>query len=156
MRQRLTVSGTFPGEAIRFPIQIAALHDGAQQQLAAEMGWSLGFVESTPLLPEATEVELGEARERLPGKPSESGFGGSYRPGRGDAVNPAAFLFCRSKGQSELLLQGSREKAAHGMPLPASGTHHFIDRRPLRASQHRNDFVVLRQALRLRLRLGIL
>ena len=40
--------------------------DGAQQQLAAEMGGCRGFVESAPLLPQLAELELGEARERLP------------------------------------------------------------------------------------------
>jgi hypothetical protein len=40
--------------------------DSAQQQLAAEMRRCIGFVESTPLLTKLAEVELGEARERLP------------------------------------------------------------------------------------------
>jgi hypothetical protein len=40
--------------------------DGAQQQLAAEVRGCLGFVESAPLLPQLAELELREARERLP------------------------------------------------------------------------------------------
>ena len=40
--------------------------DSSHQQLAAEMRRCLGFVESTPLLTKFAEVELGEARERLP------------------------------------------------------------------------------------------
>jgi hypothetical protein len=39
---------------------------GAQQQLAAEMRGCVGFVERAPLLPQLAELELGEARERLP------------------------------------------------------------------------------------------
>src|SRR5438105_14233918 len=45
---------------------LQAVCDGAQQQLAAEMRGCLGFVESAPLLPQLAELELGEARERLP------------------------------------------------------------------------------------------
>src|SRR5438270_3487747 len=40
--------------------------DGSQQQLAAEMGGCLRFVESAPLLPQLAELKFGEARERLP------------------------------------------------------------------------------------------
>src|SRR5438105_1145393 len=40
--------------------------DGAQQQLAAEMRGYVGFVESPPLLTKLGEIQLGEARERLP------------------------------------------------------------------------------------------
>src|SRR5690349_7434715 len=40
--------------------------DGAQQQLAAEMRGCVGFVESAPLLAKLPELELREARERLP------------------------------------------------------------------------------------------
>jgi hypothetical protein len=45
---------------------LQTVRDGAQQQLAAEMRGCLGFVERAPLLPQLAEVELGEARERLP------------------------------------------------------------------------------------------
>ena len=45
---------------------LQAVCDGAQQQLAAEMRGYLGFVESAPLLPQLAELELREARERLP------------------------------------------------------------------------------------------
>ena len=38
----------------------------SDQQLAAEMRRCLGFVESAPLLTKLPEIELGEARERLP------------------------------------------------------------------------------------------
>ena len=37
-----------------------------QQQLSAEARRWLGFVESAPLLTKLAEIELGEARERLP------------------------------------------------------------------------------------------
>src|SRR5215831_4009093 len=40
--------------------------DGSQQQLAAEVRRRLGFVERAPLLTKLAEIELGEARERLP------------------------------------------------------------------------------------------
>src|SRR5215472_13501854 len=40
--------------------------DGSQQQLSAEARRWLGFVESAPLLTKLAEIELGEARERLP------------------------------------------------------------------------------------------
>src|SRR5689334_21100251 len=40
--------------------------DGSQQQLAAEMRGCVGFVESAPLLAKLPELELREARERLP------------------------------------------------------------------------------------------
>ena len=46
--------------------------DGSQQQLATEMGGCVGFVESAPLLPQLPELELGEARERLPASPDIS------------------------------------------------------------------------------------
>src|SRR5882757_6726511 len=40
--------------------------DSSHQQLAAEMRRGLGFVESAPLPTKFAEVELGEARKRLP------------------------------------------------------------------------------------------
>ena len=40
--------------------------DGSYQQLAAEMRGCIGFVESAPLLTKLAEIELGEARKRLP------------------------------------------------------------------------------------------
>jgi hypothetical protein len=42
-----------------------AVCDSSHQQLAAEVPWRLSFVETTPLLTKFTNVELGEARERL-------------------------------------------------------------------------------------------
>ena len=45
---------------------LQAICDGAQQQLAAEMRGCLGFVESAPVRTKLAELELGEARERLP------------------------------------------------------------------------------------------
>src|SRR5690348_16907679 len=45
---------------------LQAVCDGAQQQLAAEMRGCFGFVESAPLLPQLADLELGEARQRLP------------------------------------------------------------------------------------------
>jgi hypothetical protein len=43
-----------------------AVRDSSHQQFAAEVGGRLSFVETTPLLTKLAEVELGEARERLP------------------------------------------------------------------------------------------
>jgi hypothetical protein len=40
--------------------------DSSHQQLTAEVRRCLGFVESAPLLTNSAEVELGEARKRLP------------------------------------------------------------------------------------------
>jgi hypothetical protein len=40
--------------------------DSSYQQLAAEVRRCLHFVDTTPLLTKFAEVELGEARERLP------------------------------------------------------------------------------------------
>jgi len=40
--------------------------DSSHQQLAAEMRRCLGFIENAPLLTKLPEIELGEARERLP------------------------------------------------------------------------------------------
>jgi hypothetical protein len=51
------------------PTESEFLHpvtDSSQQQLAAEVRQRLGFVESAPSLTELAEIELGEARERLP------------------------------------------------------------------------------------------
>jgi hypothetical protein len=43
-----------------------AVRDSSHQQFAAEMRRCLGFVESAPLLTQFAEIEVGEARERLP------------------------------------------------------------------------------------------
>ena len=43
-----------------------AVRDSSHQQFAAEMRRCLGFVKSTALLAKLAEIELGEARERLP------------------------------------------------------------------------------------------
>ena len=40
--------------------------DSSYQQLVAEVRRGIGFVESAPVLTKFAEVELGEARERLP------------------------------------------------------------------------------------------
>jgi hypothetical protein len=40
--------------------------DGSYQQLAAQMRRRIGFVERAPLLAKLAEIELQEARERLP------------------------------------------------------------------------------------------
>jgi hypothetical protein len=40
--------------------------DSSYQQLAAEMRGCIGFVERAPALTKLAEIELGEARERLP------------------------------------------------------------------------------------------
>src|SRR6516225_4552185 len=47
----------------------------------------------------------------------------------------------------ELLLQSSREDAAHRVALPTRGARHFVDRCPLELPQHRNDLILLRRAL---------
>ena len=40
--------------------------DSSYQQLAAEMQGCIGFVERAPALTKLAEIELGEARKRLP------------------------------------------------------------------------------------------
>jgi hypothetical protein len=40
--------------------------DSSQQQFAAEMRGCIGFVERAPALTKLAEIELGEARKRLP------------------------------------------------------------------------------------------
>src|ERR1700757_1936842 len=74
----------------------------------------------------------------------------------GDAVDAAALLFGRSEGEPELLLQGSRKDAAHGMTLPAGDARHLVDRCALGLTQHGNHHVLLRRALWVvsRLRIG--
>ena len=47
--------------------------DSSYQQLVAEVRRGIGFVESAPLLAKFAEVELGEARERLPASRSTWG-----------------------------------------------------------------------------------
>src|SRR5216684_6215849 len=71
----------------------------------------------------------------------------------GDAVDPAAILFGRGKGEPELLLQGSREDPAHRVPLPAGRARHLIDRCTFAAAQHGNDRILLRWTFVVRLRL---
>src|SRR5436190_4718773 len=63
---------------------LQAVCDGAQQQLAAEMGGCLGFVESPPLLTKLDERELREARERLPANRNISNR--AAHAGSGDAM----------------------------------------------------------------------
>jgi hypothetical protein len=62
---------------------LQAVCEGAQQQLAAQMRGCFGFVESAPLLPQLTELELGEARERLPASPDISKRAAHARSGAG-------------------------------------------------------------------------
>src|SRR5438132_639858 len=61
--------------------------DGSDQQLAAEMGGSIGFVETAPLLAKLVDVELGEARQRLPAGILLSG---GHRRHRSGAVSTTA------------------------------------------------------------------
>src|SRR5439155_21564871 len=55
--------------------------DRSDQQLAAEMWRSIGFVYKTPLLAKLAEIELGEARQRLPAGIVLSGGHGRHRSG---------------------------------------------------------------------------
>src|ERR1700730_6248943 len=60
---------------------LQAVCDCSDQQLAAEMGGGIGFVETAPLLAKLTDVELGEARERFPAGILLSGGHGRHRSG---------------------------------------------------------------------------
>src|SRR6267143_244415 len=53
--------------------------DRSDQQLAAEIGGSIRLVETVPLLAKLADVELGEARERLPAGLLVSGGHGRHR-----------------------------------------------------------------------------
>ena len=55
--------------------------DGSDQQLAAEMGGSIGLIETAPLLAKLADVELGEARQRLPAYILLSDGHGRHRSG---------------------------------------------------------------------------
>src|SRR6266436_7491117 len=55
--------------------------DRSDQQLAAEMGGSIHFVETVPLFAKLVDVEFGEARERLPAGILVSGGHGRHRSG---------------------------------------------------------------------------
>src|ERR1700680_3543305 len=70
-----------------------------------------------------------------------------------DAVNPAALLLGRGEGEAELLFEGSREDATHGVALPARRTRYLIDRHTFGSTQHRDDPIMFRGALRLGLSL---
>src|ERR1700736_5201754 len=72
-----------------------------------------------------------------------------------DAVNPAALLLGRGEGEAELLFEGSREDATHGVALPARRTRYLIDRHTFGSTQHRDDLILLRGALRLGLSLRV-
>src|ERR1700719_3045142 len=72
-----------------------------------------------------------------------------------DAVNPAALLLGRGEGEAELLFEGSREDATHGVALPARRTRYLIDRHTFGSTQHRDDLILLRAALRLGLSLRV-
>src|SRR5262249_56539812 len=77
------------------------------------------------------------------GEPKRHGMKTSYACRAVDAVDAAALLLGRSNRQPELLLQRSREDAAHGVALPSRGIRHLIDRSALGSTQHRNDLVLL-------------
>src|SRR5205807_3138097 len=55
--------------------------DCSDQQLAAEMGGSIGLIETAPLLAKLADVELGEARQRLPACIPLSDGHGRHRSG---------------------------------------------------------------------------
>src|SRR4029077_12213137 len=55
--------------------------DCSDQQLAAEMGGSIGLIEMAPLLAKLAHVELGEAGQRLPAYILLSGGHGRHRSG---------------------------------------------------------------------------
>src|SRR6516162_9109763 len=90
-----------------------------------------------------------------PGEPKRWRSTLSYACRFSDAVDAAAFPFGGSNRQPELLLQGARKDAAHGVALPPGGARHLIDGCALGSPQHRNDLVLLRSALCVRLRLRV-
>src|SRR5205807_5653330 len=55
--------------------------DRSDQQLAAEVGGSIRLVETAPFLAKFAEIELGEARERLPAGILLSDGHGRHRSG---------------------------------------------------------------------------
>src|SRR5207248_1350692 len=61
----------------------------------------------------------------------------------GNAVYPAALLWCRGEREPELLLQGSGEKTAHSVPLPPHCARNFVDGGALGPTQHRDDLILL-------------
>src|SRR5215472_756431 len=71
------------------------------------------------------------------------------------ALDAPALLFGRGNRQPELLLQRTREDAAHGVALPTCGICRFIDGRSLGSPQHRDDLVLFRRALCVRFRLRV-
>src|SRR3984893_13845268 len=89
------------------------------------------------------------------GEPKRRGLEVSSAGRLGDAIAPAALPFGRGKSEPELFLQGSREDAGHGMTLPTGHARHLVDRCPLGQTQHRNQYILLRGGLQLRLRLGV-
>src|SRR5260370_33797265 len=78
-----------------------------------------------------------------PGKPQHPGSRGSRLLRRGNAVDPAALLLVRGEGEPELLLQGSREEAAHRVPLPTHTPRLLADGGPLGAAQPRHYLALL-------------
>src|SRR5205823_4801095 len=70
---------------------------------ARSVGSSCGF-----------DREWATARQSV-GEPRRRGLAVSYARRLGDAVDAAAFLFGRSDGEAELLLQGPREDTAHSV-----------------------------------------
>jgi len=121
--------------------------DSPEEQLPAEVRRCLRFVKSAPLLTKSAEVEFGEARERLSASRLHLGSRGSCLFRRGNAVDPAALLLRRGKGEPKLLLQSSGEEAAHRVPLPTHHTCDFIDGCTLGSLQHRNHRILLRRGL---------
>src|SRR5215470_13059684 len=59
---------------------------------------------------------------RSPGEPQRHRLPVSYACRAIDAVDAAALLLGRSNREPELLLQGAREDAAHGVALPSRDT----------------------------------
>src|ERR1700724_414792 len=72
-----------------------------------------------------------------------------------DPVNPAALLLGRSEGEAELLFEGYREDATHGVALPARRTRYLIDCHTFGSTRHRDDLILIRVALRLGLSLRV-
>src|SRR6516165_3081642 len=90
-----------------------------------------------------------------PGEPKRWRSTLSYACRFSDAVDAAAFLFGGSNRQPELLLQGARKDAAHGVALPSGGTRHLVDGCALGSPQHGNDLVLHRWALCVRWRFRV-
>src|SRR5215831_9794637 len=110
---------------------------GSDQQIATETRRWYGAMQLPPSKPQFLRRSIDE-----PGNVAFE-LGGVCTTRSVDAVDAAALLFGGSNRQPELLLQGARKDAAHGVALPSGGTGHLIDGCALGSPQHRDDLVPL-------------